>query len=188
MAPSAATSAWSPPVTTNWIGPIAPGLVACAARSKPTRVSKSFGNWAIAALSSLSESAGEAISSISTVAPIANGSGRFISALVQRSQKPGPSFATFLRRSRPTILPGSLTRLPSTAISAGSSVTAANTAIATTTIAPTAIERTTVASIRNSPASATITVTPEKTTAMPEVRIAASRASSWVSPALNSSR
>ena len=33
---------------------------------------------------------GAAISSISAVAPIANGSGRFISVCVQRSQKPGP--------------------------------------------------------------------------------------------------
>ncbi len=57
-------------------------------------------------------------------------------------------------------------------ISAGSSVTAASTAIATTTIAPTAIERTTFASTRNSPASATITVTPENVTAMPDVRSA----------------
>ena len=60
--------------------------------------------------------------------------------------------------------------------------------MATTTMAPMAIERTTVASIKNSPASATITVAPEKATAIPEVRSATCRAASGERPSASSSR
>ena len=168
----------SVPSNTSWIGPSAPSPPSCcAASSKPTRVSKSSGNIAIAAVFSFSTSAGEAIRSMSAVAASANGSGRRISIAVQRSQNPGPSLGLGLGLMRPMIFPGRATRCPSAAISAGSSVTAAITAMPTTTIAPTAIDCTTFASIRNSPASATITVTPENVTAMPDVRIATSRAS-----------
>ena len=55
-------------------------------------------------------------------------------------------------------------------------------------IAPIAIERIVVESTRKSPASETITVTPEKTTARPEVRSAMRRASSGGAPARISSR
>ena len=59
---------------------------------------------------------------------------------------------------------------------------------ATTTIAPIAIDRIVVESTRNSPASESITVTPEKATAMPEVRMAVRRASAGSAPARTSSR
>ena len=59
---------------------------------------------------------------------------------------------------------------------------------ATTTIAPIASEWIAVESIRNSPASEISTVTPEKTTVAPEVRIAVSSACSRVLPACSSSR
>ncbi len=85
-------------------------------------------------------------------------------------------------------LPGSYARWPSVAISAGSRVTAARTATPTTTIAPIAIECAVLELIRNRPARAMITVTPEKATARPEVRIATVRASSSDAPALISSR
>ena len=79
-------------------------------------------------------------------------------------------------------------RRPSSESSAGSRVTAVRIASATTMIAPVAIDRITVESTRNSPASAMITVRPEKTTAMPEVRIAILRASSGSRPSRISSR
>ena len=79
-------------------------------------------------------------------------------------------------------------RRPKSEIRAGSSVTAARIAIATTMIAPIAIDWMTVESTRKSPASETITVTPEKTTAIPDVRIATCSASSRLRPSRISSR
>ena len=73
-------------------------------------------------------------------------------------------------------------------MSAGSSVMAPRIAMTTTTIAPIAIDRMTVESSRNSPASETTTVRPEKTTVAPEVRIAMSSASSRCAPFSSSSR
>ncbi len=86
------------------------------------------------------------------------------------------------------ILPRSDSRFPNAVISAGSSVVAPSTAIATTTIAPTAIDRMVLESMRNSPASEISTVTPENVTARPEVRMAEVRASSTVAPLCSSSR
>ena len=80
------------------------------------------------------------------------------------------------------------TRRPSSAISAGSSVVAASTATATTSIAPSAIERIAVLSSIHSPASEMITVNPENSTATPEVAIATARASCCERPAAISSR
>ncbi len=87
-----------------------------------------------------------------------------------------------------TILPRSSIRRPARLISPGSSVTAPMMAIATTTIAPIASERMTVELIKNRPARLTITVTPEKTTVAPDVRMAVSSASSRLLPAWISSR
>ena len=61
-------------------------------------------------------------------------------------------------------------------------------ATATTSIAPSAIERIAWLSTIHRPASDTITVTPEKSTARPEVAIATERASSSGRPAATSSR
>ena len=55
-------------------------------------------------------------------------------------------------------------------------------------IAPVAIDRIVAVSMRKRPASASITVTPENATAIPDVRIAVRRASSRVAPAAISSR
>ena len=84
--------------------------------------------------------------------------------------------------------PRAYTRRPNRLISTGSSVTAASTEIATTMIAPTAMERIVVESTSQSPASETITVTPEKATASPEVRNASRRARSGAAPRRISSR
>ena len=67
-------------------------------------------------------------------------------------------------------------------------MTAARIDTATTTIAPMAIERIVVESTRNSPARETITVMPENSTAMPDVRMAIRRAASGSTPARTSSR
>ena len=85
---SAGWSTWAPPKSaTIWIGPIVPAPCARAARSKPWRVSKSSGNCGIAPVPSWSESPGIASASMIAVAPIAYGSGCFMSVAVQRSQK-----------------------------------------------------------------------------------------------------
>ena len=91
------------------------------------------------------------------------------------------------RRTRATIPPGR-TRSPSIAISAGKRVVAARIEIATTVIAPSAIERSAWLSTIHSPASETITASPEKVTASPEVESASARASSQLRPAARSSR
>src|SRR3954467_3016229 len=96
-----------------------------------------------------------------------------MSRLVQRVQNGAtPSFGLRLSfaTTLPTTLPGSYARWPSVLISAGSSVTAPRMATNTTMIAPNAIECIVLESIRNRPASAMITVTPENATARPRPR------------------
>ncbi len=139
----------------------------------------------------MSDSAGIASTSRIVAAPIADSAGRRITSSVQRAQNCGSPAGLRRRSSAPVALttrPGSSARRPSSAISAGSSVTAPSTAIATTTIAPMASDRITVEFRRNSPASDTSTVMPEKTTVAPEVRIATSSASARSVPRCTSSR
>lgn len=71
---------------------------------------------------------------------------------------------------------------------AGSSVTAAITATATTLIDPTAIDRKAWMFTRNMPARATMTVAPERATARPE--LATARTTAWPTawPRFSSSR
>ena len=140
-----------------------------------------------------SDSAGTASASSTALASPAESHGRRITSSDQRSQKlvSRSRFGRTRRYSPPvkeTIRPGSSARRPSSAISAGSSVTAEMIDSATTTIAPIASEWIAVESIRNSPASEISTVTPEKTTVAPDVRIATSSACSRVLPACSSSR
>ena len=71
---------------------------------------------------------------------------------------------------------------------AGSTVSEANTAIATTTIAPSANEMKLLSPLMSMPAMATITVTPEISTARPDVAAACSRAERSLRPAARSSR
>ena len=80
------------------------------------------------------------------------------------------------------------TRSPSQDSIAGSTVSDANIAMATTTIAPSANEMNALSPLMNMPAIATITVTPEISTARPEVAAAASSAASSLRPAARSSR
>ena len=75
-----------------------------------------------------------------------------------------------------------------TLISAGSSDADATSDTATTRIAPSAIERMALLSTIHRPASDTITVRPENSTAIPEVAIARARARSGEWPACTSSR
>jgi hypothetical protein len=71
---------------------------------------------------------------------------------------------------------------------AGSTVSEPTTAIATTVIVPAANEVKVAAPARNIPAIAIATVTPETSTARPEVAAAASRALSDAAPRARSSR
>ncbi len=93
------------------------------------------------------------------------------------------------RRRRPTMgMRPFSTRSPSHDSMAGSTVSEANMAIATTTIAPSANEMNDLSPLMNMPAIATITVTPEISTARPEVVAAAISAARSPRPAARSSR
>jgi hypothetical protein len=175
-------------------------VIACAA-SKPWRVSLSLGNWYSAPLLVDIQIAGVARSRRTTIPAATAGTGRRMTAPAQRAQKPGGSGASGRvepgrlgdreRRMSPRIAntrPRVYARWPSSEISAGSSVAAATTDTATTRIAPSAIERRAVASTIHRPASDTMTVTPEKATATPEVDSATARASSGLRPLRTSAR
>jgi hypothetical protein len=77
---------------------------------------------------------------------------------------------------------------PSFDSSAGSTVSDPSTATATTTIVPSANELNVGSPVRNIPAIAIITVSPEMSTARPDVAAAASTAASEDRPAARSSR
>ena len=74
------------------------------------------------------------------------------------------------------------TRSPSQDSIAGSTVSEANTAMATTRIAPSANEMNVLSPLMNMPAIATITVTPEISTARPDVAAAVSSAPRSLAP------
>ena len=80
------------------------------------------------------------------------------------------------------------TRRPSRCSIAGSSVAAPSTATPTTIIAPAAIDCTARTGTSQMVPSDTITVSPEKTTAVPDVRIARVTAACSSMPAASSSR
>ena len=80
------------------------------------------------------------------------------------------------------------TRSPSQLSIAGSTVSEANTATATTRIVPMANEMNVLSPLMNMPAIATITVAPEISTARPDVAAAASSAAVSLRPAARSSR
>jgi hypothetical protein len=93
------------------------------------------------------------------------------------------------RRRRPMngIRPFS-TRSPRRESSAGSTVSEPSMATPTTTIVPTANDMNDLSPVRNIPAIADITDTPEMSTERPEVAAAASSAARWPLPAARSSR
>ena len=129
------------------------------------------------------ENAGSDSTISSVAAPSADSSGRRMTPRVQRIQKP----------SRPgrSLRPGmrsALMRGPSSISTAGSSVMAASTATVTTMIAASAIDCTARTGTIQIEASETITVMPEKATAVPEVAIAVATARSVGAPASSSSR
>ena len=85
-------------------------------------------------------------------------------------------------------MPPGMTRSPSIAISAGSSVVAVRIETATTVIAPSAIERSAWLSTIQRPASETITAIPEKATARPEVASASDAGALAVAPVARAPR
>ena len=113
------------------------------------------------------------------------GHGRRMTRAAQAVQN-GPPLSTSVAQGSRTR--SRSTRRPASASSAGSSVTAASTAMQTTRIAPTASDRIPFTSIANRPASETATVVPLKTTALPDVRSARRRASCGSAPSASSPR
>ena len=127
---------------------------------------------------------GEAITSSTAVAARNELSGRRITAPVVRCQKPPPDGLPVPKngiRQRSTFGPSRWS-------SAGRRVAAASTATATTIIAAAAIDWTARTGMINTVPSDTSTVSPEKTTAVPDVRMARTTASSRATPAASSSR
>ncbi len=107
---------------------------------------------------------------------------RFVTADQKRESPAGRRFRP-ISGTRPFS-----TRSPSQLSIAGSTVSDAKTAIATTKIVPSANEMNALSPLMNMPAIATITVAPEMSTARPEVAAAASRAAPSLRPAARSSR
>ena len=149
----------------------------------PTRTSVERGSCSSARFSVWSESAGIVSATSSRDAAAKESFGRRMTRSAHRAQNgDGPTLA----RPRP-ILPA-LTRPPRIASRAGSSVTVAASATATTMIAASAIDCTARTGTIQIDASETITVSPEKTTATPDVRIEPATDSSTPAPASSSSR
>ena len=163
-----------------------PGPVICDERTSfPATIGDDRGICSSVRLSVSSEIAGS-VSAIRRPADAQNqSSGRRMIRPTQRSQnsprrsRPGRD----LRRMRPRS-----TRRPRMCRSAGRRVDDARTATVTTIIAPAAIDWTARTGTSHSASSARTTVRPENTTAVPEVRIAVSTASSGSAPAASSSR
>ena len=120
------------------------------------------------------------------MAPIADTSGRrrtASSTVFHTRLSPSARF----KRPRNGTRPFS-TRSPSTESTAGTTVTEPIMATSTTVMAPTASAVNVWSPARNMPAMATITVTPEMSTARPEVAAAMWIASRWPTPRARSSR
>ena len=112
--------------------------------------------------------------------------GRAMMRAAKAAQKPREARSRRAAPGRRT-LPRSTLR-PTRWSSAGSNVAAATTATATTSIAAPAIDCTARTGTIQTVPSETITVSPEKTTAVPDVRIACAVASALSRPAASSSR
>ena len=132
------------------------------------------------------ESTGAASASSTAAATPPQISGRRTTARASMPQNLD-SWATVRRRPRNGIRPRSV-HLPSMDKIAGRKVSEPSTATPTTTIVPTATPENTSMPVRNRPARATITVSPDTTMARPEVPAAIRSASVVSCPAARSSR
>ena len=130
--------------------------------------------------------AGTASTSSAVVAAATESTGlRSTRSRIAPHTRPSPS----LRRSRQTSGTRTLsTRSPSQESIAGSTVSEPIIATATTSIVPIANDMNVLSPEKNIPAIAIITVTPEMSTARPDVAAAASRAADSLRPARRSSR
>jgi hypothetical protein len=129
---------------------------------------------------------GSASASSSAVAAIAESSG-LRSAGVSTTDEKGSSPFSRRKRLRKGMRPFS-TRSPSLESSAGKTVSEPSIAAATTIIVPIANDRYVLSRLKNMPAIAISTVTPEISTERPEVAAAASSAARRALPAARSSR
>ena len=186
---SRASASRSPaPVTTSSASSGAPGnafSMACCAITT--------GSWSGRLLEDSAvfmSSAGTAIAPrMQTVATIA-ATGRRVTTPASRPQAPmrgGIAARRRARRRAPGSRPRSI-RSPSSARTAGSTVTEPSIAMATTNIVPSAMEVNTGMPVMSRPASATMTVTPEITTARPTVAAVAFSAACGPRPLRRSSR
>jgi hypothetical protein len=175
--------------TSTCTGLDAPGSLARTAALAPTIASASAGNWRVEPTPVSSDSVGAASPRSTAAASSSDSTGRRMTRRVQRAQKSRRRKTSRARRpSAPANRPGATARRFISAISAGSSVADASMETATTRIAPSAIERIAWFGTSHSPASDSITVIPEKSTATPDVAMARARASAGARPSRTSSR
>ena len=179
---SAAAAAF--PVT-MCAGPLAPGPTARATRSVAMCVGELAGSSVSPRVKTLIDRTGEARMSMIAVPTTSEMTGRRSTPFVQLRQKSPPASPPVVHgvgiRSRSMLCPTTFRK-------AGSSVSEAVTATATTRIAPTAIDRIAFKSSRKRPASDTITVAPLNSTALPDVLSAMPSASSLSAPRWSSVR
>ena len=171
--------------TTTLAGSAVPGN-ACCIRSYVLTTVSDFGNVSGPGVAMWSWSAGAASASMSPPAASADSTGRRRTRSTIAPQiRPSPSS----RRSRPTSGTRSRsTPSPSFESKAGRTVSEPSTATATTRIVARPSEANVASPVRNMPAIATITVSPEMSTERPEVAAAAASAAWPLRPAARSWR
>ncbi len=175
----------SVPVSTTSAGSGPPGK-ACWMLSRARTTGTLAGSSWMPGSSRCRDSTGTARASSRTAATPPQASGRRTTARASRPQN-FDSRAAVRRRPSHGIRPRSV-QVPSSDNIAGRKVSEPSTATPTTRIVPTATPENTSMPVRNNPARAIITVSPEITMARPEVP-AAMRSASFVScPAARSSR
>ncbi len=180
---SACVSSSPRPVTTSSASFGAPGKARSIARWA-AMAGRSAGSADSKLLAGFSSSAGSASVPSRHTAVTSETTGRRVTVCASRAQTPARGAR---RRPRNGMRPLSM-RSPSSASVAGRTVSDPITAIRTTTIVASAIEVNTARPVNSSPASATITITPETTIARPTVAVVASSAACGPLPARRSSR
>ena len=173
-------------VSANWPARPCPGPVISSLRIRSASTTgSSEGSWPVPMLSVRRSRTGSASTISRLAAPSNHGHGRRMMRPAKRPQNepaPGVSRApTNGTRPRSTERPTMCSR-------AGSSVAAATIATAVTSIAAPAIDCTARTGISQTVPSDTITVRPENTTAVPDVRIASRTAAACSTPRRISSR
>ena len=178
---SAAVSAGELVCATSSSGPLNPGPKPSASRSYACQVVVEEGSLPWSEVPSRKLSTGMAKMTMTAAATVASTAGERSTVPDQRAHRPlGPGAVTWPASRR--CCRRLSTRIPKTPSSAGSKVTAAATVNATVSAQATARPFRKVIPSTKMPSSAMHTVPPANSTARPEVSIAATAASSAVSP------